>query len=53
MSIFNDRNSRKVNRRLEGTSKNKLAIQAIYDDFKKLQSKRAESRGRRVYVERI
>ena len=52
MSIFNDRNSRKVNRRFEGTSKNKLAIQAIYDDFKKLQSECHENHRRHLWTVR-
>jgi len=52
MSIFNDRNSRKVNRRFEGTSKNKLAIQAIYDDFKKLQSECHENHRKHLWTVR-
>jgi hypothetical protein len=52
MSIFNDRNSRKANRRLEGASKNKLAIQAIYDDFKKLQSECHENHRKHLWTVR-
>jgi len=52
MSIFHDGRRRKVSRKLEGTPKNKLAIQAIYDDFKKLQSECHENHRRHLWTVR-